>query len=470
MKMVCAIGGALALGVCSASWAESADADVRSEIAALRAQVQTQQSEIQQLRAASGDSWLNERRAEEVKTLVREVLSDADTRASLADGGVRSGYKGNFFLASEDGNFLLKILGQVQFRYIYNHDGSRTNDNLEGFSNRRTMIGFFGHLFDPKFTYGVSMLMSDDDELGTGGGFAILQNAWFAYEFADGWQVKGGQFKAPFAREELVHSSKQQAVERSILADNYTVDYTQGVQVSYTADMFRVMAMVHDGTYAANTDAIAGDTAYDFAIAARAELLLAGKWSQFDDFQAWSGESFGVLLGAAVDYEKAEGGTPGTGPDRFKWTADVSVKIPELMGLNLFGAVYGQKWWSNEAGQIEPHQIGFVLQAGIFVIPDKLDVFARYERLDLDGATFGGGYGGFPTALGPGVDDTLDLVTVGANYYFQRHAAKATVDVVYFLDDVATAVTPGFVTAGQGVTLGTGENEFAVRAQFQFLF
>ncbi len=60
--------------------------DVAGELEALKAQLQTQQAEIEQLRADRGDTWLNQRRVEEVKALVQEVLADADTRASLLEG------------------------------------------------------------------------------------------------------------------------------------------------------------------------------------------------------------------------------------------------------------------------------------------------------------------------------------------------------------------------------------------------
>src|SRR5687767_8246539 len=86
--------------------AEEAQPDVRAEIQALRA-------EVAELRAKEHGAWLNERRTQEIKSLIHEVLADAETRSSLAEGGVTAGWNKHFFLASEDGNFLMEIGGYL---------------------------------------------------------------------------------------------------------------------------------------------------------------------------------------------------------------------------------------------------------------------------------------------------------------------------------------------------------------------
>lgn len=60
--------------------------------------LQDLRDEVAQLRANQREVWLDEHRAGEIKTLIRDVLADADLRASLV------GKK--FYLASEDGGFL----------------------------------------------------------------------------------------------------------------------------------------------------------------------------------------------------------------------------------------------------------------------------------------------------------------------------------------------------------------------------
>jgi hypothetical protein len=479
-----ALTSALVLG--SASLLQ-ADTSVEAKLEAMEAQLRAQQAEIQQLRSSSGDSWLNERRAEEVKTLVRDVLADADTRASLAEGGLTAGHRDHFFIASEDGSFLLNVSGQVQTRYIYNvrrdnmvndFESAEQRRKTHGMDIRRAKIGFHGHIYDPRFTYGVRGNFAAGDFVDLEiegetvenafqetGGFR-LEEAWFGIEFADGWQVKLGQFKAPFLREELVYSAHQLAVERSLTSDLFSAGYTQGVQLSYSADMFRVAAMMHQGSRAANTSwNRPASQAVDFAIAARAEVLVAGNWAQFNDFTTWSTDSTGIMLGAAINYENAASGALNQANDVLRWTVDASLEFPELMGLNVFAAIIGNHPQGRggvingdpqSSGATHVDQWGVVLQAGVFAIPDKMDVFIRWEYLDLMNQDLDG-----VDRIESRKSHTL---TFGTNYYLRGHAAKASDDVVWFLDPVALSVP------GSGALESVHSDQVALRAQFQFLF
>ena len=79
--------GSLLIGLAGtvyAGGASSPEADLQSQLATLKAR-------LAELEAKQNGTWLNERRAQEVKSLVREVLSDADTRASLLSDGLTAG-------------------------------------------------------------------------------------------------------------------------------------------------------------------------------------------------------------------------------------------------------------------------------------------------------------------------------------------------------------------------------------------
>ena len=182
-KRVFALGGCMLLGAASVVQADATQgSDVASELSAMR-------SRIAQLEGQQNQSWLNERRAEEVKSLVREVLSDADTRASMADGGLTAGYNNGFFLASEDGRFLLQIAGQAQFRYTYGaREGTTIGDKNDGeFSIPRTKLYFDGHIGSPKIMYHIQLAAN-------GGGDDIdLEEMLLSYEIADGLTVYGGK-------------------------------------------------------------------------------------------------------------------------------------------------------------------------------------------------------------------------------------------------------------------------------------
>ena len=515
----------------------------------LAANLAAAQDELLRVRAASSQSWMNSRRAQEVKALIQQVLADSDTRAALADGGMTGGYNGqNFFLASEDGNFLLRVSGQIQTRYAYNQAGrpiitnespdlefadssgdpvpellfdedeSFGDENVGGFEARRTKIRFDGHVVNPRLTYAVQLnalfgkfddvWLDDNDPNGfarrdfsnglpdvgvpTGetNGAVILEDAWVAYDLNENWNVKVGQFKAPFLREELVDSKYQLALERSLTADVLTVDYTQGVQISHITELniqeggtpVRVAGMIHDGSYQYGS-AFNRDTT-NFAFAGRIEILLDGTWDQFDDFQAWSTDDFGLMIGAAVDHEAGERGRNPrvlTYPDDTdeaiffdnyditKYTVDISVEVPDLSGLTIFAAYIGQDLDDHGSSSLltgDASQHSFVVQAGAFILPDKWDVFVRYELLDFDGVILVNtpSQGGIDYPVVSPFADDVQILTFGTNYFLAGHDAKVGLDVVWVLDELPFNASP------QNLRADADDDQVSLRAQLQLLF
>jgi hypothetical protein len=140
-------------------------------------------------------------------------------------------------------------------------------------------------------------------------------------------------------------------------------------------DNLKLTFGVHDGSYSRGTEFNADST--EFGVAARGELLLAGDWKMFSDYQAWSSEDFGLIVGGAIDYERGEHGqgagalANGNFPDVLKWTADVRAKWHPV---NVFAAYIGQRIDDNDGSAasatnavMDATQHAFVVQAGVFV-------------------------------------------------------------------------------------------------------
>jgi hypothetical protein len=454
-----------------------ADNDALAQIAELKA-------ELAELKATEGDNWLTEQRATEIRGIVQDVLADADTRASLQSSGATAGWDNGFFLASADGNFRLNIDGQVQVRWAWNHrkdpnsvfGPGGTEENNWGFELARTKLFFSGHVVDPSWQYMVSMAFS-----GTSGvnGFANLQNAYVNKDFGNGFSLRVGQFRAPYMRELNVSSANQLAVERSLLSNYFgQTDYSQGAMISYAADAFAVHVMYSDGINqsAANVgagwsnpipssqnSAFTGRTT-DYAFAARGEFKAAGTWSQFDDMTSWKGEDFGLLIGAAMIWEKANSANAGlfTGDEArvFGLTADVSA---DFGGANLFGSfVYRHVSDANTnagAGNEDSvSQWGFMVQGGFF-ITDEIEIFARYEygqaKTDVNNAPFAA--------------DRLNALTFGVNWYLAKETVKWTTDfTVGFNPIIAFADAQANILEDNTTQKESGQ--FAIRTQLQLLF
>jgi len=457
--------GAMALGLGSAAIAEvpgSSTADVQ----ALRAEVAQLRAEQAQLRSAQNENWMTERRAEEIKGLVSEVLADADTRATLLQDGLTAGHDGKFFLASADGGFRLNVGGQIQVRYIWNsHDDAAGDaETEEGFQMRRIKVKFDGHVDQGrKFKYKITLATDRDNDNSDGDVF--VEDALIETKLADGVSIYAGRGKAPFSREELTSSSRQLAVERSVVGDYFTVGRTEGVGFKGNiGEMIKWNASVNDGFRSG--DYSAGNADYDddmadFAATGRLDVKIGdGSWGQQKDFTSWEGEEFVTFIGVAGHYELGEvaasdsdgvqGRAFGAGATDsfFSWTVDGQV---EVNGLSVFAALYGRHT-DAATGGTDLDQYGFQVQ-GAYNIGNKFEPFVRYEWADADTA---------------GVEE-LGLVTAGVNYYIKKHKAKATLDLVYGLDEVEGAFSP---SSGAGIFTDTAgeDGQVVVRGQVQLLF
>ncbi len=433
------------------SMAAATDAELASELKALREKVQQLESAQQNTQ----HNWLEQRRTEEINSLVDEVIEDADQRTSFAAGAV-AGHGKKFFVASEDGNFLMEMEGQVQFRYILNNidDTAFAGDSTEGgFQMRRAKLGFAGHIYDPSLQYKIKAGFER-----AGGGFT-LEEAYGNWKLTDGQYLKIGQFKGRFNAEELVSSSKAQAVERTGVNEFFTLDYSQGVEFGGAADKWNWSVVWHDGREIENVDFGADHT--EWAFAGRVEALLAGSFKQFGDYQAWSGEKDAIRIGAGFDWEKSERGVASNWDDFFQWTVDFAM---ETNGFNLFAAVIGRTINGQSAGDLEADQIGMVVQAGYFLVPNKWDIFARWEQIDHDGLNELDGNDAATSATVP-IEDKPSVITFGTNWYIHKHNAKFTLDYSIAADGVMKG------ESGLGTRTDNASNDQQViRAQFQLLF
>jgi len=446
MKTIGVVGAALSACVSSAG-TNTPTQSVDARIAALEQQVA-------QLKADNSANWLNDERAEEIRALVSEVMGDASKRTSLLAGGGTAGWDKHFYLASDDGSFKLNIKGVVQTRAVWNtRDNSGDDDSIFGFEMRRAKIYFAGNLFGSDFTYQINGAFSRK------GGAFELEDAWGAYQINDMTKVKWGQFKAPFLREELTSSSAQVAVDRSYVNELTTGNRIQGVQVDWHEDQFRVLASWNSGwgfdftgtNSGGENTGFSGDGT-DVAFTARGEFLAAGdNWKQFEDFQSWADDEFGMLIGGAIHYQKGETGTVSPETDVLAWTVDASA---EFGGAHVEAWVVGESSDSSSTSVADYDQIGFVVTGGVFLIPDELELFGRWEYYDFDGA------------LAAGFDDQINLFTVGTNYFWEGHNKKWTTDIVFAGDSIPDG------SSGIGIEKDAvgQDGQIIVRSQLQFKF
>ena len=435
---------------------------LRAELDALKAaNVETRQ-ELAELKAENGYDWLTEQRATQIRGVVQDVLADSETRTSLQDSGAMAGWDKNFYLASPDGNFSLKFKGQIQVRWTMNNAKDQATE--WGFENRRTKLGFEGHVIDPSWKYKIKGAFSNGSE------DFHLEDAWIMKDCGDGLSVKVGAFKAPWLREELVSSSKQLTVDRSVVNEYFSQDYSKGIELRYATEDWRVSAWYGNGIGAPGIGYKDSDTsswdnnATRWSVAGRFEYLMDGSWKQFKNFSSFRGEEFGVMFGVSGMAQKfiGSGGALGTfnsgdGVMQYGLTADVTV---DFGGASLFASMV----WNNNDGWVgggapntdtdSTNPWGATIQGGYF-ITDDVEAFARYEYLNYD-------------TNGPANDGTIyNGFTIGANWFLAGNAVKFTTDWSMNLNSFGT-----FAPSGIGWRADTGDNkdQWALRAQLQLLF
>lgn len=421
---------------------------------------QRMRGEIDELKALNNEDWLTEARADEIRTLVADLLADSDARASLLQNGMMAGWNEHFFLASPDGRFKLQLDGHLQFRWVYSfHD--QPDRHRQGFENTRAKLTFRGHVFNPDLTYLLRMdATRNEPELVEG--LFFVRDMWMRYRLDGDWSIRAGQFKLPFNREELVPSQYQLAVERSLVNENMNIGRSQGVELTYARDNYKLMLATGDGATdnvggfgiagggnPVNTSALTEDV--EWSITGRYEYLLAGNWKQFDDFTSPLGEEFAALFGLGAHWQSTEfNGNFGFRRDEINWFAATTDFSAEWGGANAFTS-FTYHFIDNPNFNVNVY--GFVVQAGAYFTP-KIEAFARWEYAwySTDAATFA----------------DLNLATFGVNYYIDGHDLKWTTDIGFGASKVDSAWDSDI--AGWRQDADDAEPQIVFRTQFQLLF
>ncbi len=415
--------GILASGLALTGAASAQGTDAMSEIAQLKAEVAT-------LKSQNGDKWLTEERAAEIKSLVKDVLADSETRTSLQGSGATSGYNNGFFISSADGNFKLNLSLLAQARFTWNYQpadniGAEDGVSTWAFENRRTQMAFSGNVVDPSWTYMARLNYgSAEDPYTPESGTVVLQDAWVNKDFGNGFGVKVGQFKSPFMAESLRNDGAQLTAERSVVDYNFSGGYTQGIMLSYSQDMFRAMGSYNNGPRSQNGTWENGSN-NSISLAGRFEFKAMGSWSQFDNETSMKSDESGLLIGAAVQYYNNRGldndngyspsfGSPIYGDEStddtttaaLDWTVDATFKSG---GMSLSAAFVGASYTPIDFGfgttEESETSYGMVVQGG-YRFTDSLEAFGRWEWTNVENGSDGG------TAT-----DVNSIITVGVNVY-----------------------------------------------------
>lgn len=272
-----------------------------------------------------------------------------------------AGYDGGFFLKDREGKYRMDIWMRYQGRYSASF--IEDADDAHSFLYRRWFLGFSGHVFTEKLTYGWMFC----------GGW---RECWadVSYKFADELSISFFYDTVQFNESENVSSGKLQFVTKSLISGRFTPATSIGLRLSGTVGRFSYFADIFNG---ARTDT---------SVNANNELAYALKvsWNVFGSFSA--GESDVAFSDKPAMVTKLAGVF-------YHEEADTQARVMaaswwlgfKWKGFSLIAEVDGRYTDPDQFTQ-EQMDFGYSIQSGFFVIPKRLEFAVRHTAL-LDDIT-----------------------------------------------------------------------------------
>ena len=452
---------------------------------AIEARIDAIWDQVEKLEAARDSEWLTRERTEEIRDITRNVIADADTRTSLQGSNTIIGYEDGYFVSTPDNRFLLKFRGQLQFRWILDHRDrmpgqTEGKEDTEQFELRRSKLHFHGHIFDPSISYRLTLATNTRTLASSSEANVFIENAFIQKSFENGMFVRLGQYKGPYLREEIVPSSYQLAVERSMVNHAFTYAWTQGLEFGWDVHPFHLRLMYNDGPRQLNVPAY---QARMRSILARTEVVLAGEHADFRTLTTKDADEFGLMLGAGFQWYMLKN-------SEIEWVY-ANVEADRSLGFTVDVSMFDEGWtafsyfvWGN--GQNAPLNLeqdsidswGWVGQAGITVY-ENVQLYSRYELGDV------GDYRG--SLQLPGQTGHLSTLTTGFNWWpIGIQDVKVTCDFGYSFSNIALGpganrdganpeTNPGVAFwPGRGngwrPDYGNQSGQWLIRAQLQYEF
>jgi hypothetical protein len=355
--------------------------------------------------------------------------------------GPNAGYKKGFFIQSDDGQFRLEVGARFQARYAF--EAIEAAPNESNFSIARARFTLGGHVFTEDLTY---KFQTD-----FGKGFVTLKDFYADYAFVPGaFQLRAGQWKRPFSRQQITSSGKQELVDRATTDAAFGAgrdigiavhnDYEDSPELEYAFGIFNGTGEKPVFSGDATVDPMTGEgpvsgaftnvpDTFHPALVLRAGYNHGGikGYSEAD----LEGGPFRAAVGASglVDLDADDDDT-----SSLKAELDYLVKVE---GFSSTGGLYVSSAQSGTGfGDRAFEALGMHLQLG-YVIGELVQPVARYSLVAPDG----------------GDNDTHEILG-GLGFYFWGHEVKWQTDGGALLSEA-----PG----------GTA-TDYRVRTQLQLAF
>lgn len=327
------------------------------------------------------------------------------------------GYDEGFFIRNADNTFSLVFNGLLQARYLYSQaDGL---SDYHRFELRRTDLYFSGHFIDESWTYVLGTESGPD-------GVLALDDVYIAKAFTDNSWGQVGQFSTPFLRETLISSTRQLAVERSLVSKYFSTNNSTGINYGVENNLFKWQASATNGYFSHDPDENEDVVDHDFqngltyAFISRLEFKPLGDWAEFRGFSSFGENETGLLIGVAAAYQRDNDISD---IEETSGTIDMTF---QGSGWSTFGMVAATKDRIND----ENTSYGAQIQGGVFVDEEKdtLELMTRYE--------WGDSSENHEEDRPETFDQDLSILTAGVNWYIYPRHLKFSTDFGYAFSSI----------------------------------
>ncbi len=334
----------------------------------------------------------------------------------------------------------LDLVNRVQFRFtdqlpdksVQLSGTPKAGDSLGTFRIRRAKTTIEGWVWKPELMVEVQVGWAAADSGFEGSTFSGLEDAALTWDVSKRhvFEIKIGQYKVPFGRQESTSSERLQFVERDILSGEFTHSRDVGVmleglvlgkKLNYRAGIFN-----GNGRNKPTND----NSKYQYDAVVTYSPWGDVKYSE-GDFESKSHP----LLAVGAEFERNDQ-SYSTNANNLSWTTFGGLAIFKYRGFSAFGEVFDRKRTPQDQGP-SFHSNGWHAQAGYFVVRDKVELAFRYASWD-------------PTDQVPG--NNQKETGGAASYYVLKHDLKVQADFRSLKDD----------------DRGTTNHELRLQTQFVF--
>ena len=347
--------------------------------------------------------------------------------ATARSARAEAGYDGGFFVTGEKGDatFKLRLGMRLQTRLtieMFEDDGK---DTKASFAVRRGRLLADGHVFSKALTY---KLQAD-----FGNGVVALKDFYWNYAFSDGVQLRAGQWKKPFSRQQITSSSRQELVDRAPTDSAFGAGRDVGILLHNDYEETKGMLEWALGVFNGAGENGVPDLWLPLGVArigVQSEGFGKGRYTEGDLECADSADACGARWAVALA-ATADGGMPKDGDK-----GDIGAELDFLLkvsGFALSGAFFldFNLGAEEEGGGLE--KTGFYAQASYFIAGPKLLPVVRFASIMPDSDAVA----------------TKRELTLGLGFMPLKHNLKWQTDATMVMNELAGVSTTDWVIRTQ---------------------